>query len=417
MTGEGVGVPAGQILEALDLSAEDPSHRFLERLFTRFNARVPFETVSKILRDADVAEPAEKPGSPELFWEQHLSWGAGGTCFARVAGFEALLQELGFRVEKLLGRVEIDFDHAALRVHTERGPVLADVGFPLQVLLPEAEGETETPLTGLRVVPSERGWNVFFTAGVPIGPPGVEIFGEPVRANEFIERWRSTFRADSRFLAGVSVRRTEEHRVVSFMRGEVKVEDRHSLLAVPLPPPRAARVAELFDIDETAVQRALALTHDLPSALPGAVLTVYLATDVSPEAAFAAVGTSDAYRRLMSGVAGVASCAATPVGWRLELRAPGEGSVGGPAGGDSKFVEEVIADAGLRRLAVRRIYPDRAYESFFEARELRGRTYLMRAVAFEGSREDLLRNDSARGRMAGTLAVDLLAWSRLVGRG
>jgi hypothetical protein len=31
-----------------------------------------------------------------------------------------------------------------------------------------------------------------------------------------------------------------------------------------------------------------------------------------------------------------------------------------------------------------------------------------------GAREDLLANDSARGRMAGTLAADLLGWARLL---
>jgi hypothetical protein len=79
-------------------------------------------------------------------------------------------------------------------------------------------------------------------------------------------------------------------------------------------------------------------------------------------------------------------------------------------------VEEVHADPEARRLQVRRQYAHRAFDSVFEAAELRGRTYLVRSVTFEGSREDLLRNDSARGRLAGTLAVDLLAWSRLIER-
>lgn len=405
-------IPTPEVLESLDLSAEAPSFRFLERLFQRFNAHVPFETVSKILRDADVAEPDEKPCPPEVFWEDHLTLGAGGTCFARVAGFEALLSSLGFQVEPLLGRVEADFDHAALRVQTDRGSFLADVGFPLPALLPEAEGETETPLTGLAVARSVRGWRVDFTAGVPEGPSGLEVFSDPTAPEEFLSRWRETFRADSRFLAGVGVRRMEEQRVVSFKRGEVRVEDRHSRLAVPLPPPRAARVAELFDMDETSVQRAMELTHDVSSELPGATLTVYLSTEVSPDSAFAAVGTPDAYRRLMSGVANVASCDGTATHWRLELSAPVEGD---RTPEDARFTEEVRADSEARRLQVRREYAQRAFDSVFEAAELRGRTYLIRSVTFEGNREDLLRNDSARGRLAGTLAVDLLAWARQIG--
>jgi hypothetical protein len=41
-------------------------------------------------------------------------------------------------------------------------------------------------------------------------------------------------------------------------------------------------------------------------------------------------------------------------------------------------------------------------------------TWLVREAVLSGAREDLLKNDSARGRMAGTLAVDLLAWSRRI---
>jgi hypothetical protein len=44
-----------------------------------------------------------------------------------------------------------------------------------------------------------------------------------------------------------------------------------------------------------------------------------------------------------------------------------------------------------------------------------GETWLVREAVLAGPREDLLVNDSARGRMAGTLAVDLLAWTRTLG--
>lgn len=402
------------ILESLDLHPEESSYRFLERLFARFNARVPFETVSKILRDADATDPAAKAGSAESFWQEHLAWGAGGTCFGRVAAFSALLEGLGFRVERLLGRVEADFDHAALRVRTERGPVLADVGFPLSALLPEAEGETETPLAGLEVRRSPRGWAVVFRGGVPDGPPGLEIFGEPVPEADFLARWQSTFRPDSRFLRGVGVRRMEEQRVLFFTRGEVRVDDRHSRLAVPVAAPRARRIAELFGMEEIPVQRALTRTSDPSSELTGATLTAYLETRAAPDTAFAAIGSPDAYRRLMSGVASIASCEGSPTHWRLELQAPEAGSP--PAAGDAGFAEDVTADPEGRRLDVRRIYPGRSYDSSFETRSLRGSTYLLRRVTFDGAREDLLRNDSARGRLAGTLAIDLLAWARQIQR-
>src|SRR3954463_8888298 len=100
------------VLAALEISPAPPGPGFLQALFARFNARVPFENATKILRDADVSNPAAKPRTPDVFWADHLGSGSGGTCFARVAAFEALLLALGFSCRPALGRVRQDFDHS-----------------------------------------------------------------------------------------------------------------------------------------------------------------------------------------------------------------------------------------------------------------------------------------------------------------
>ena len=66
-------------------------------------------------------------------------------------------------------------------------------------------------------------------------------------------------------------------------------------------------------------------------------------------------------------------------------------------------------------LAIVRHYPEgREVRLAFRVEEREGATYLVREAILSGAREDLLKNDYARGRLAGTLAVDLLAWSRLL---
>ncbi|MGE5413410.1 MAG: arylamine N-acetyltransferase, partial [Syntrophomonadaceae bacterium] len=124
-------ISADEILAALDLSRAEPGAGFLEALFARFIAKVPFENASKILRDREVADPREKPREPETFWRDHLALGTGGTCFARVVAFDWLLGTLGFRSRRLLGRVACDDDHASLIVETAAGERIVDVGFPL----------------------------------------------------------------------------------------------------------------------------------------------------------------------------------------------------------------------------------------------------------------------------------------------
>ena len=389
------------VLEALELSAEKPSVPFLEKLFGRFNARVPFETASKILRDADVSDPAEKPRVPDVFWRDFLDSGTGGTCYARVAAFDALLSGLGFPTRKALGRVQADFDHAALFVEVGGREWIADVGFPLPGLVPASGGDVETEVAALSAAETDRGIGVRFVSGVPEGPRRLEIFRDAVSGEEFLTLWRRTFRPDSRFLTAVSLMRRDGPRMLKFARGEVRVDDLHSRTRIPLLTERARRLSEVFGIDEGVLSRAFTLAGDPEPEIRDARITAYLSVDADPGRTFEAVATPDGYRRLMEGVADV-----TGEGWKLRFSPPG--------GADAGFEEEVTPDPGGRSLEIRRSYSEgREVRLAFRVEERDGATYLVREAILSGAREDLLKNDYARGRLAGTLAVDLLAWSRL----
>jgi arylamine N-acetyltransferase len=403
-------LPVDEILEALDLSRAEPGIGFLQALFSRFNARVPFETASKIVRHAQVADPAEKPRRPEIFWSDHVELGAGGTCFARVAAFEALARALGFSTRKVLGRVERDFDHAALLIQEPGGVVICDVGFPLPALLPARQARVEGAIVDLEVSPTARGFRIALEAGVPEGPRALEIFDAEVSDEEFDAKWRATFDPQSRFLTSLLLRRQEQSRVVSYARGQVHVDDRHARLTVPIAPPRALRLAGLFEMDPALLQRAIDRTGEPEASSHSGSLAAYLETSATAEEAFAAVGSPAAYRRLLDGVARVVQEEPTDGGWRLALAPPGVES------GNARDLlrEEVWPDAARHLLRIRRRSGVSAFESQLRAEERGAKTYLIREAVFESSREDLLRNDSLRGRLAAGLAVDLLAWARLI---
>lgn len=400
--------PVEEILEALDLSRAEPGSGFLAALFARFNAKVPFENASKIVRDAEVEDPAEKPRTPDVFWADHLELGAGGTCFARVAAFDAVLSGLGFRTRRTLGRVREAGDHAALFVETPDGETIADVGFPLPTLLPARPGHVETPMGTLALTPAvgEGGFAVAFEGGVPEGPRAISIGSSTVPGDVFREHWRRTFRKDALFLREVGLRRELGNRALAFSRGEVRVDDLHSRLRVPLQGRRAATLAALFDVDEALLDRALAIAGDAAPAAADTTLTAYLETDATPERAFAAIAAPAGYRRLVEGVADVSRFEETPAGFRLTL------SAGGDPG--ASLEEEVAVDPAARRLSVVRRAGASEQRSSWTAATRSGGTWLLREATLPGAREDLLRNDSLRGRFAGTLAVDLLAWGRML---
>ncbi|HSS45702.1 MAG TPA: arylamine N-acetyltransferase, partial [Thermoanaerobaculia bacterium] len=380
---------------------------FLQALFTLFNERIPFETASKILRNAQVLDPQEKPRRPGVFWSEHLEWGAGGTCFARVAAFEALLSALGFQCRRVLGSVEADFDHAAILVQESGEQWLCDVGFPLPAVFLLVDGEVETGFFPVRLTRTHRGWRVELTGGVPEGPRALEIFDSVVEDEEFEQSWRRTFLPGSRFVKSVSLRRQQQGRIVSFSGGELRIDDRHSRTRIPVLGSRPAVLEEQFGVGADRLARAFALAGDPGPEISSAQVNVYLETDVSPEVAFEAIVSPQGYGRLMEGVGEVKAGEGGEGSWQMRLSLPARAGQA-PA----SLEERITPDAAARTLRVKRGSEESSYGSESRA----GRTYLVRRAILSGPREDLLRNDSLRGRLAGTLALDLLAWARMLKR-
>ncbi|MEO8432139.1 MAG: arylamine N-acetyltransferase [Acidobacteriota bacterium] len=400
-------IPVDEILEDLEVSRADPGPGFLERLFLRFNERVPFETASKIRRHAQVANPVDKPRLPEIFWRERLESGAGGTCFARVAAFDALLRGLGFVTRLALGRVRSDFDHAALFVFTADTEWLCDAGFPLPALLPARLARVETPLGGLEVTRTARGLRVDFDGGVPDGPRHLEVFDAPLAEGEFEARWRETFRADSKFLSEVVLHRILANRRTVFARGSLRIDDLHSRLRIPLESPRSGALEAAFGVEASFLDEAFALAGDPDPESGNASVEAFLESPVPSESAFSAIATPEGYTALHAGFARVTTASVGPGAFSVRLVPEG-------GGGEPPPLEETVRiDDAAKTVAVSR----EGRDSSWIAEEREGVPWLVRRTILEGPRLDLLRNDSLRGRLAGILALDLLAWTRRLAAG
>ena len=342
-----------------------------------------------------------------MFWAERLAEGTGGTCFARVAAFEALVAALGFPVRRALGRVLQDGDHAALFVGASGHEWICDVGFPLPALLPAREGTTETGMGPLRIERTARGFRIAFEEGVPESPRRLEVFETPADETEFAARWEGSFRAESKFMRGVYFRRQLEARAVSFAGGEIRVDDRHSRTRIPLATGRAAALEEQFGTSRDVIEEAFAAVGDPAPGIANAEVRVYLESPADAGTAWAAIASPEAYARLHEGVASSAAERTGPRAWRLSLEPGGEGS----APEAREIVEDVEADDASRTLEVVR----KGMKSAWQVEEKDGSVYLVRRAELAGPRLDLLRNDSLRGRLAGSLAVDLLGWARRIG--
>jgi hypothetical protein len=300
--------------------------------------------------------------------------------------------------------VEKDFDHAALLVTADGREWLCDVGFPLSVLLPARAGRTEGAVCGYEVSETARGLRVDFDGGVPEGPRGLEVFRDSISDAEFRARWEATFRPESKFVSQVLLHRLLENRVLVFARGQLRVDDRHSRLTLPLTPPRAPALAELFGVDAGVLSEAFEAAGDPEPAASDAALSVYLESPETADRAFAAIASPQGYARLFEGVGEASVRSSGPLRFTATLAPP-------DAAGGAAVEEEVDIRLDRRSLVVER----GGQVSEWSAEERGGRTWLIRRAKLPGPRPDLLRNDSLRGRLAGTLAVDLLGWARLLG--
>ena len=109
--------------------------------------------------------------------------------------------------------------------------------------------------------------------------------------------------------------------------------------------------------------------------------------------------------RLIEGIGHIEDLRETLGGFHLTLSAPGEAAA---------LEEDVLLDPTARRVAVVRRSTSGKQQSSYSAVERGEKATLLREAVWPGAREDLLRQDGLRGRLAGSLAVDLLAWSRLL---
>ena len=386
-------------LDALGVPARSPSLAYLRELFQAFNEKIPFESASKIVRHREVEDPSEKPRRPEVFWRDHLERGTGGTCFARVAAFDGLLRDLGFSTRRTMGEIRFPRSHAGLLVPLEGRDWIVDVGYPLPGIYPLESAGYDTPSGRLGVSVDEGAATLRFESGPEQGR-SIRFELAPIPEAEFEEAWRRTFVASSIFLSGVILRRLAGERILRFHQGEAQILDEVSRARIPLRGERGRKLSETFEIDRGLLERALALTGDPEPSIGGARVEVFREGEDAMEI-LSTLAAPEGYRRFVEGLGKVEVSKAGALAF--EVRIVPEG--GEPALETVRYDPEqriltVDRDAGLRRTG-------------FQVETTDLGTRLVRFAQLPDDREEFLRSDFGRGRIAAVLAMDLVALSRL----
>jgi len=126
-----------RILAHLGCARKSPSIRYLNQLIHAYIRRVPWESVSRIVKRYATVETAQCPRWPAEFWADALSCGTGGTCFENNLAFFALLTALGFTGYLTINDMPSQRAcHTAIIISGQQQKHLVDVAIPLHCALP-----------------------------------------------------------------------------------------------------------------------------------------------------------------------------------------------------------------------------------------------------------------------------------------
>ncbi len=130
----------GPFLKGLNLKNDLAGLIALTEAFLRF----PYENFTKIIHAKDINDKAGYLRMPDIIWDEHKNFGAGGTCFSLTYFFESVLKEVGFDCYSVMVDRSYGKDtHCAMIVKLEGQKYLVDPGFCLSRPLPLTDKEME----------------------------------------------------------------------------------------------------------------------------------------------------------------------------------------------------------------------------------------------------------------------------------
>lgn len=128
-----------RVLMHLGVEVQQPDLNQLNDLIEAYTQAVPWESAFRIARRVHIVETADCPRWPEVFWNDAVTLGGGGTCFESNYAFFSLLRTLGYDGYLTINNMGDSVGcHSAIVLHIDgqKQKWLADVGIPLYAALP-----------------------------------------------------------------------------------------------------------------------------------------------------------------------------------------------------------------------------------------------------------------------------------------
>jgi arylamine N-acetyltransferase len=258
-------------LQHFGLSAECGRRELLERILRAF-AVLPYENLSKIIKQAAQGGPRHSKRLPIEVVQDHVRFGTGGTCFSLTAALLHLLRAAGWEAQPILAdRAYGPNTHCALLVWIDGMPHLVDPGYLIVKPLPLGAQQTHQVRTDFNelILQPQAGGDKLDLATVERAGPRYRLTFKtsPVDAAEFLNAWDESFAWDM-MRYPVLTRVAAEQQL--YLRGtRLQTRGHHASHSRQLPPGElAAWIAREFGIQRELAERALAILHGRGEPLP-----------------------------------------------------------------------------------------------------------------------------------------------------
>ncbi|MFT3879834.1 MAG: arylamine N-acetyltransferase [Gemmatales bacterium] len=240
-------------------SSSDP-RQTLQQLATAYS-QLPYENLSKILRDRQTDQPDEVRRLPSEVLNDHYRLGTGGTCFSLTWTLLHLIRALGLEAEPILADRRYGPDtHCALVVWIDGVKHLLDPGYLLvnAIAFPK-QGELIVPTSfhEVKLLPEQTGDRVRLqTIHQNQSTYRLTYKTDPVDTSQFLKAWDESFQFEMMRYPVLS--KIVENKQFYLQKQSLLIRSRESTERIDVEPDKIAEtIQNVFGIHPSVVDESL----------------------------------------------------------------------------------------------------------------------------------------------------------------
>jgi arylamine N-acetyltransferase len=254
-----------EFLDHFNIAPDDAPRKVLDQVVSAF-AELPYENITKIIKHSEAGSDKGARRYPDEVVQDHIRWGAGGTCFSLTSALAHLVRSLGWRAEYILAdRAYGQNTHCALLVWIDGVPHLLDPGFLIinPIATPgEEERTVKTSFNTLILAPDEdRNKIELSTLRKNTKTYRLTYKTSPVDEGEFLKAWDDSFGWE--MMRYPLLTRTEASRQLYLNGSRLQISETERVEKRDVRSDELiSKIAVEFRIHPSLVERAISILKD-----------------------------------------------------------------------------------------------------------------------------------------------------------